>query len=426
MIALVVNSMCANRELFSPSDERVTAIIGRLRTKEICNHCLGRLVGKIGHGYTNDERGRLIRKEFSIPPLAENESCWLCHDLFNRLEPMAAAAIERLSEIDYESFAIGSRLDPGLIDREESLWAECGSDYAELIKAEINREVGKRVEGQTEKIADTTNPDVISIIDVNFLDIELEISSLFIYGRYRKYDRSIPQTKWPCRRCRGKGCDRCGFTGKMYQESVEELIAKEFLTAARAENTSFHGMGREDIDARMLGNGRPFILELKRPLSRKLSLVELEEKINRANEGRVEIFGLRMSSKEEVRRLKESRAEKSYRVIVQLDAEKDSTKLKEMIGLLIQDPIEQRTPHRVAHRRADRVRRHRIIEAELEELEGQIATIRLRATAGTYIKELMHGDEGRTRSSLAELLGTKDDIIQLDVIGIHDESDNDG
>jgi len=339
---------------------------------------------------------------------------------------MAAAAIERLSEIDYESFAIGSRLDPGLIDREESLWAECGGDYAELIKAEINREVGKRVEGQTEKIADTTNPDVISIIDVNFLDVELEISSLFIYGRYRKYDRSIPQTKWPCRRCRGKGCDRCGFTGKMYQESVEELIAKEFLTAARAENSSFHGMGREDIDARMLGNGRPFILELKRPLSRKLSLAELEEKINKANEGRVEIFGLRMSSKEEVRRLKESRAEKSYRVIIQLDAEKDSTKLKEVIGLLTQDPIEQRTPHRVAHRRADRVRRHRIIEAELEELEGRMATIRLRATAGTYIKELMHGDEGRTRSSLAELLGTMVDIIQLDVIGIHDESDNDG
>jgi tRNA U54 and U55 pseudouridine synthase Pus10 len=34
----------------------------------------------------------------------------------------------------------------------------------------------------------------------------------------------------------------------------------------------------------------------------------------------------------------------------------------------------------------------------------------------------MHGDEGRTSPSLAALLGTKVSVVQLDVIGIHDES----
>lgn len=418
--------MCADNQLFSPSDERVTGTLNKLRTRELCDHCLGRLVGKIGHGYTNDERGRMIRESIAVPRLRENEKCWLCGNIFDHVDEMASAAIARLSEIEYNTFSIGSRFDPGLLDKEESIWAECGAVYAEPIKAEINREVGKRVERLTNKSVDTGNPEVTAVIDVNFLDVQLDIASLFIYGRYRKYDRSIPQTKWPCNRCRGKGCEKCGFTGKIYQESIEELIGEKFLQVTDAERTSFHGMGREDIDARMLGNGRPFVLELKRPNVRQLDLKTLCNDINEKNRERVEILGLRISSKTEVRELKESKAEKSYRVTVQLDREIDCTKLIEVIRLLTQRPIEQRTPIRVSHRRADRIRRPRIFEAELEELENRRAIIRIRAAAGTYIKELMNGDENRTHPSLAELLETEIEVLQLDVIEIHDESDRNG
>uniref|UniRef100_A0A8R1EGU7 tRNA pseudouridine(55) synthase n=1 Tax=Caenorhabditis japonica TaxID=281687 RepID=A0A8R1EGU7_CAEJA len=43
---------------------------------------------------------------------------------------------------------------------------------------------------------------------------------------------------------------------------------------------------------------------------------------------------------------------------------------------------------------------------------------RLETQAGTYIKEFVHGDFGRTRPSLAELLGVDHgevDILELDV-----------
>ena len=40
------------------------------------------------------------------------------------------------------------------------------------------------------------------------------------------------------------------------------------------------------------------------------------------------------------------------------------------------------------------------------------------ARAGTYIKEFVHGDFGRTRPSVGELLGCKADIMQLDVTEI--------
>ena len=37
----------------------------------------------------------------------------------------------------------------------------------------------------------------------------------------------------------------------------------------------FHGMGREDIDALCLGEGRPFVLELSEPRIRDIDLDEL-------------------------------------------------------------------------------------------------------------------------------------------------------
>jgi len=401
-------------------DERVMRIIGALKTRDLCDHCLGRLVAKIGHGYSNDQRGRLIRGSMGLSEV-RTADCRLCQGLFDRLDEFAVSVKNRIDSVSYGTFAVGSRYDPAVIEREEGIWSECGSEFAEPIKVEMNREIGKRVEGLTGKAVDTKNPDVTAIIDVNFLQVDLEISSIFVYGRYLKHDRTIPQTRWPCRKCKGKGCQRCNFTGKMYQESVEELIRKEFMLAAEAEESALHGMGREDIDARMLGNGRPFILELKRPKKRSIDLAALEQKTNEANEGRVRISDLRMSSKDEVRRIKEAEPEKSYRVVVQFSEPVPYAKLLNALGSLRQAPIEQRTPTRVSHRRADRIRTRFVKEIELESLDADTATMTIRTSSGTYVKELINGDEGRTKPSLAELLAANASVRQLDVIGVHDD-----
>ena len=41
------------------------------------------------------------------------------------------------------------------------------------------------------------------------------------------------------------------------------------------------------------------------------------------------------------------------------------------------------------------------------------------ASAGTYIKEFVHGDLGRTEPSVGSLLGCEADIFQLDVLEVH-------
>jgi tRNA pseudouridine synthase 10 len=88
--------------------------------------------------------------------------------------------------------------------------------------------------------------------------------------------------------------------------------------------------------------------------------------------------------------------------------------------LLEAQPIAQRTPSRVVHRRADTLRHRSVRRAELLRVEGDLAEIRVTAEAGTYIKELVHGDQGRTEPSLAERLGVACEVLELDVEEIHD------
>ena len=68
-----------------------------------------------------------------------------------------------------------------------------------------------------------------------------------------------------------------------------------------ASDTSFHGMGREDIDVRCLGSGRPFVLEIKGPRVRETDLEKLTEEINSESSGKVEVNSLRWSQKRERR-----------------------------------------------------------------------------------------------------------------------------
>jgi tRNA pseudouridine synthase 10 len=393
-----------------------------LLEKPLCQSCLGRLFARVGQGLTNRERGEqaLLKLQLEAP-----DACWLCEGLVKEIPKFADLVIGELTKWEFDTFLVGCRLDPDLLDREETLWVEVGLRTYEPIKAEINREVGKIVEDRLQKRAEFSRPEVTAVINTMLDHVEVQVAPIYIYGRYRKLVRGIPQTRWPCRRCRGKGCRHCDFKGRMYETSVEEIIAAPIMREAEGEGHSFHGMGREDIDARMLGRGRPFVLEVHRPRRRTLNLETVVRRINEG--GEVEVLDLRPSSKDEVIRLKEIMCDKTYRILTRLSEEPPLQKVKEAVEALKTSEIVQRTPTRVAHRRADKERVRRVLGAEIGTLDGSTLELRLRAEAGTYVKELVHGDGGRTRPSLAELLGTQVEVLELDVLEVHDgESDGKG
>ena len=72
-------------------------------------------------------------------------------------------------------------------------------------------------------------PEIVVLVNPLEKEVRLQINPLYIAGRYRKLVRGIPQSKWFCANCSGKGCEKCNWTGKMYQESLEEIIEKPFI-----------------------------------------------------------------------------------------------------------------------------------------------------------------------------------------------------
>ena len=185
------------------------------------------------------------------------------------------------------------------------------------------------------------------------------------------------------------------------------------MKAAKAKDNKFSGSGREDIDARNLG-WRAFVVELLEPKKRKLDLKKIQRQINKSK--KVNVKELKYSNKQTVVRIKTETGDKTYRVRVKLEKpidKKNLRKLKELIGV-----INQKTPTRVLRRRANLVRKRRVKSLKYKQINKKTLELTIKTTAGLYIKELVSGDNGRSKPSVSELLNVKATPYDLDVIHI--------
>lgn len=249
-------------------------------------------------------------------------------------------------------------------------------------------------------------------------------AKLFVEGRYKKLSRDLPQTVFFCPECKGHprrrhGCARCEGFGKLTRDSVQELVGWVLGAALKTRKNKFHGAGREDVNVRMLGTGRPFVMEFVGPKVFDVDLAALEAEINRRNAGRLEVHGLHWTEKSRVRVVKEEKHAKEYRAAIEVGADLDPAKVRALCGKRL--TIVQHTPERVAHRRADLDRERWIEVLSIEKTGEQRYDVLLRTEHGTYVKEAISGENGSTRPSLSELLGTPCTCLELDVTAILDE-----
>ena len=401
-------------------DEAVSQIDrGALSQFQLCDTCLGRLFAKVGMGMENSARGVVARQLLDYPACEDTDKCKVCQGITSKFDHLAELALEAMKEWEAASFLVGTKFEQEVLAAEEQVWAESQAAHTEPIKAEFNREIGKRIEKMSGIEVEFGKPDLVIVIDTLYETIDLQANPIYFYGRYQKLIRGIPQTRWPCRVCKGKGCERCNETGMMYPNSVEALAGRVALKHTKGSDHRFHGMGREDIDALMLGSGRPFVLEIKEPKVRKLDAKKLQDAINSSTD-MIIISELRNSDSEEVVKIKSARPEKSYRVKVSFSESIDKENLKEVVISLGGISIAQRTPKRVSHRRADMERIRTVQKLEAELLSPTEAVFDITAEAGTYIKEFIHGDDGRTVPNIAEKLGVKCKVETLDVLQIID------
>ncbi len=237
-------------------------------------------------------------------------------------------------------------------------------------------------------------------------------------GRYRKLVRDLPQTIFYCPECKGRGCARCEGFGKLTRDSVQELIARVAMPRFKARRNKFHGAGREDLDVRMLGHGRPFVFEMSKVKRPMVDLEELAAEIQRRSDDRIELLDLRYCGRKRVAEIKETRCPKEYGALVRFqDTDRDLATAFQALIDRGRITVLQNTPSRVAHRRAD-LQRERWIEIVEAVPEGEDWRLRIRSAHGTYIKEAISGENGRTRPSLTELLGAPCACVELDVLEI--------
>ncbi|KAH6568874.1 hypothetical protein BASA62_005241 [Batrachochytrium salamandrivorans] len=254
-------------------------------------------------------------------------------------------------------------------------------------------------------------------------ELDFEHSQIYIAGRYCKLQRGISNSPWVIG---GK---------RLTEHSVEELIGSHIDKFFDAGCHKFSSAGREDADVLMLGTGRPFYFELinpRRSIASESELADLQRLINSSNIDMVSVCDLQIVTKDSTSIMKDSASSKSksYSCVVEF-VEPVSLETLEGIASQTDIAVSQRNPSRVP-RRADLVRSKVIETIMFEPLQMQafqegdtkegVKTVRvnLKTSAGTYVKEFVHGDEGRTEPCLASLTKSSSArVVELDVLEIH-------
>lgn len=423
----------------------------------LCTSCLGRQFGTLLSETSNRKRGEalllslglemhqkilthkteiidmipLVKTNFKpilsiiekFPELKESvqseTSCYICQGLFSNLELdiMVNKIVAHANNYEFNTFLVGSILNPEMEEREDEIRTSFGLQFGEALKSSYNRSLGKSLLPELlDKQVEFNRPDILFLVDVQKKFVQVNSNPIFIAGNYRKLVRGIPQAIWHCSKCRGKGCQHCNFSGRNYPDAVEEYITPYFLRVCKGRDIKFHCSGREDVDALMLGTGRPFVVEIRQPKIRNLNLAAIENQINSNAIGRVDVSLTGITNKIHVRNIKgqSRRMAKRYRMkistenVVNLNSAADKLKTE----------IQQKTPTRVLHRRADLNRIRQVFDVKIKKLSPNILEVDVYCEGGLYVKELMHGDNGRTKPNLASILNTPVKVHYLDVLKV--------
>lgn len=276
------------------------------------------------------------------------------------------------------------------------------------------------------------------------VNASISVATAFLAGSYNKWSRTVSQTPWlldnddndggcdekndnantVSKPCDDEGDDSVGH--KRIATSVEDVVLGGIQSILKADKFTFVGGGREDVDVRMLGSGRPFLVEAINPriipsLLTAKHAAAMTVGSSCISTG-VSMNGLRIVDRAYCARLKqvESDKRKVYRCVIWTSNAQTADTLHRTFDDALQGfSLKQRTPLRVLHRRTQLVRDRKVFRASVvRALTDQFFVLDVEAQAGTYIKEFVHGDSGRTKPSVSSLLGCDADILQLDVLRV--------
>ncbi|MEM2137759.1 MAG: tRNA pseudouridine(54/55) synthase Pus10 [Candidatus Anstonellaceae archaeon] len=380
---------------------------------QLCEHCFRRIA---------------IGKRIKLVALAsEEKSCFVCQGMLSSLQNLVQQALAAAQNLEWQTFSVSSSFPKSVFVREQRIADYLPPENFSSIKNSANAQLISQLSALSGKKNSQRFADIVFEIDFANGKANARALPIYIFGHYLKLSREVCQSRWHCPNCGGTGllrlpkssgkdCGECKGSGMNYP-SVEDELGKVLTPAFGASGCSLHASGREDVDVRALGTGRPFVLELKNPKKRSADMRKLEQAFS-ANE-RVQVIGLKSVRPTFIDAVCNSHFDKEYSALVSADrplSQKDADAVQRLSGTL----LFQQTPKRVMARRADMVRKRQVHAISAECAPGGKLRLRIFAEAGTYIKELISSDGGRTKPSVSEILSCKATCDELDVVAIHD------
>ncbi len=429
----------------SASSDLIRKAMDVLKRYPLCDRCLGRMFALLGRGWSNRERGDALKRVILMslhariregdkdavemlrelaPSIGEQArqlyeeivgedlkpyKCYICGSMLEEwIRRAGEKASKMLLENDARDFLVAAKLGADIREREDEIKRRFGLIYAESIGSEIKREVSKIIQSETGLKPNFVNPDAVVVVYVPGGDVEIQLMPLLLRGIYWKTARRISQSYWVTR----QGVKR-------YPLSVEEAM-KPLQSLYLSEDLVLHASGREDADARMLGSGRPFVVELKKPRRRRVDTRDAEEQVKRFTRGMVQVVFMGEGYRRDVVDLKSEhqRKTKLYKALVVTDKEISEDELRGLEKFFTNREISQRTPRRVRHRRPDVIRERIVFEVRARKIASNVFEALIKAEGGLYIKELISGDEGDTSPSFSEFLGARALCVELDVVEV--------
>ena len=242
-----------------------------LNEYDLCDNCLGRFFV----GSTNLSSGRIlgnkIRNSINFRIATK---CYICKNMFSNIILYVKIMQNISMEYEFSTFTVGAILKQSIIERDDKLRSRFHLRGVDGIKTAVTKELGKKFVRKTKKPIDHLSPDITFTINFKTERCNVKTKPIFLYGRYVKDKRGLPQKEESCRDCKGRGCIFCNNHGIVSFDGVEGKISKFLYEKFKTEQIKFTWIGGEDKTSLVMGNGRPFFAKLLSPKKRNVRLAK--------------------------------------------------------------------------------------------------------------------------------------------------------
>jgi len=242
-----------------------------LKECDLCDNCLGRFFINFTHLSSGKRLGNKIRNSINSRSVTK---CYICKNLLSNADLYVKMMQNASMGYEFSTFTVGAILKQSIIERDDKIRSKFHLHGVDGIKTAVTRELGKKFVSKTKKRIDHLLADITFTINFKTEQCNVKTKPVFLYGRYVKDKRGLPQKEESCRDCMGKGCIFCNNHGIVSFDGVEGKISKFLYEKFKTERVKFTWIGGEDKTSLVMGYGRPFFAKLHSPKKRNVRLAK--------------------------------------------------------------------------------------------------------------------------------------------------------